>query len=79
MITADMTDDELLAATAKARGLAHRAPLQEWSKDHRGHSAIVNHSSAFADRGAEFIVLATDCKARGLPLPPCDCPPGAHD
>lgn len=74
-----MTDEELLAKTSAARGACHRAPMAEWSKDHRGHSSIVNHTSAFADRGAEFMALAEEVAARGLDLPPCDCPPGAHD
>ncbi len=74
-----MTDEELLAKASAARGAAHRAPFAEWSKDHRGHSAIVNHTSAYADRGAEFLALAEEVAARGLDLPPCDCPPGAHD
>lgn len=31
-----MTDEELLTKTSAARGLAHRAPFAEWSKDHKG-------------------------------------------
>lgn len=74
-----MTDEELLAKLSAARGAAHRAPFAEWSKDHRGHSAIVNHTSAYAARGHEFEQLATERACRGLPFPPCDCPAGAHD
>lgn len=74
-----MTDEELLAKTSAARGLAHRAPFAEWSKDHRGHSAIVNHTSAWAQCGNDFMSLMDECERRGLKMPPCDCPPGAHD
>lgn len=73
-----LTDDELLRSTSEARGAAHRAPLQEWSMDHKGHSAIVNHSRAWADRGAEFNALAEECRRRKLTLPPCDCSPESH-
>mgnify|MGYP001571220663 CR=1 FL=1 len=74
-----MTDEELLAKTKMTRGLAHRARLAEWSKDHRGHSSIVNHAHAWADRGSEFLELADECMKRGLLTPACDCPEGAHD
>jgi hypothetical protein len=74
-----VTNEELLARTSAARGLAHRAPFAEWSKDHRGHSAIVNHTHAWAERGEDFLTLAAECDRRGLALPPCDCPAGAHD
>lgn len=74
-----MTDEELLAKTSIARGLAHRAPLAEWSKDHRGHSAIVNHTSAWARLGDDFIALSDECGRRGLAIPKCDCPPDAHE
>lgn len=73
-----MTDLELLAAASKARGLAHRAPFAEWSKDHHGHSFVVNHTTAFADRATEFVSLATEIHSRGLVLPPCDCPASEH-
>lgn len=76
---AGVTNEQLLQRTAAARGEAHRAPFAEWSKDHRGHSAIVNHTSAWATRSNEFIDLAAECKRRGLPLPDRDCPAGAHD
>lgn len=39
----------------RLRKLAHNAPLAEWSKDHRGHSAIVNHTNAWASRGKEWM------------------------
>jgi hypothetical protein len=74
-----MTDEELLAKVSAARGAAHRARLAEWSKDHRGHSSIVNHTSAYAVRGDELMAFADELERRGLKLPPCDCPPGAHD
>lgn len=74
-----MTNEELLAKTSAARGLAHRAPFAEWSKDHRGHSSIYNHTHAWAERGDDFLTLAAECDRRGLALPPCDCPTGAHD
>ena len=74
-----MTDEELLAKVSAARGAAHRAPFAEWSKDHRGHSSIVNHTSAYATRGDELMAFADELERRGLKLPPCDCPPGAHD
>jgi hypothetical protein len=74
-----MTDDELIAKTSAARGFAHRASFAEWSKDHRSHSAIVNHTHAWAERGDDFMKLADECERRGLKLPACDCPPGAHE
>lgn len=74
-----MTDEELLAKTSAIRGEAHRAPFAEWSKDHRGHSSIVNHTFSWATRGYEWLELTDECERRGLPIPPCDCPPGAHD
>jgi len=74
-----MTDSELLEATSKARGLAHRSPFAEWSKDHTGHSAIVNHTNAWATRALEYIALAAECSRRDLRIPPCDCPDGAHE
>lgn len=69
----------LLAATSAARGEAHRAPRAEYSKDHKGHTSIVNHTSAWAMRGDAFVALADECAEFGLALPPCDCPAGAHD
>lgn len=74
-----MTDEQLIAAASQARGEAHRAPFAEWSKDHRGHSAIVNHTAAWSLRSSEFGSLYDELKRRGLSLPQCDCPPGAHD
>lgn len=74
-----MTDQELLEKTAAARGASHRAPFAEWSKDHKQHTSIVNHTHAWAVRGDEFMVLADECSKRGLKIPPCDCPAGAHD
>lgn len=73
-----MTDTELLQATAQARGAAHRAPFAEWSKDHEGHSAIVNHTNGWAERASEFAALMVEIKRRGLATPPCDCPSGSH-
>lgn len=73
-----MTDAELLERTAQARGLAHRAPFAEWSKDHRGHSAIVHHTRAWTDRSNDFLELMTEVDRRGLSMPACDCPPGSH-
>ena len=74
-----MTDEELLAQVSAARGAAHRAAFAEWSKDHRGHSSIVNHTNAYAVRGDELMALADELERRGLKLPPCDCPPGSHN
>ena len=51
-------DHQIVEATIECerlRQLAHDAPFAEWSKDHRGHSAIVNHTSAWADRGNEWL------------------------
>lgn len=76
--SAPMTDDELLAATAAARGLAHRAPFAEYSTDHLGHTRIVNHTNSWAKRSDEFMALARRCRERGLVPPPCDCHPDAH-
>jgi hypothetical protein len=64
-----MTDADLLARTHEARKAAHEAPFAEWSMDHRGHSAIVNHTSAFAARSREWIELANEVDRRGLPQP----------
>lgn len=74
-----MNDEELLAKTSAARGLAHRAPFAEWSKDHKGRSSIVNHTSAWARQADDFIALSDECGRRGLLLPLCDCPAGAHN
>lgn len=74
-----MTDEELLAKVSAARGAAHRAPFAEWSKDHLGHSSIVNHTNAWAARGDELMALTDELERRGLKWPPCDCPPGSHD
>lgn len=74
-----MTDDELLQRASAARGAAHRAEFSEYSKDHRGHTSIVNHASGWAVRGDEFAALADEVAGRGLKLPPCDCPAGVHD
>lgn len=73
-----MTDAELLAATSAARGRAHRAPFAEWSKDHKGHSAIVHHTDAWARHADDFNALMAECDRRGLKMPPCDCPPEDH-
>lgn len=73
-----MTDAELLTATSVARA-AHRAPMAIWSMDHQGHSSINNHTSGYAFRGNDFMALADECEKRGLKLPQCDCPAGAHD
>jgi hypothetical protein len=74
-----VTNEELLARTATARGLAHRAPFAEFSKDHKGHTSIVNHTNAWATNGMAFAELAVECDRRGLEIPACDCPLGAHD
>ncbi len=57
-----MTHQELIAALEKAeaecerlRKLAHEAPFAEYSMDHRGHTAIVHHTNAWADRGREWM------------------------
>jgi hypothetical protein len=72
-----MTDAELLEATSRARGLAHRAPFAEWSKDHKGHSAIVNHSHIWAQASNDYVRLADEVDRRGLSQPQCDCPSGS--
>lgn len=74
-----MTDDDLLLKTSAARGVAHRAPFAEWSKDHKGHSSIVVHTSTWGARSSDLLSFVSECSRRGLPLPPCDCPQGAHD
>lgn len=74
-----MTDEELLKEVSVALGEAHRAEFAEWAMDHRGHSAIVNHKDAWALRSREFVRLYGELKQRGLKLPACDCPAGAHD
>ncbi len=74
-----LSNDGLLSAASAARGAAHRAPFAEWSKDHTGHSAIVHHTTSWAERGHAFVDLMTECRRRGLAMPPCDCPPGSHD
>lgn len=73
----NFSDEDLLQKISVARGLAHRAPFAEWSMDHRGHSAIVHHTSAWADRSNEFFSLMNEADRRGLAMPPCDCPPGS--
>ncbi len=73
-----MNDAELLQRTAVARGAAHCAGFAEWSKDHTGHSAIVQHTRGWADRGQEFVNLMVEVRRRGLTMPSCDCPAGAH-
>ena len=73
-----MTNEELLRKVSEARGSAHRAPFAEWSMDHRGHSAIIHHSLAWAARSGEFFALCDELERRGLEIPPCDCPPAAH-
>lgn len=75
----DMPDEELLAAVSAARGKAHRAPFAEWSKDHRGHSAIIHHTNAWAVESGELVRLCHELTKRGLAMPNCDCPAGAHD
>ena len=50
--------DELEKAEAECerlRKIAHDAPFAEWSKDHRGHSAIVNHTNAWARAGEDWM------------------------
>lgn len=73
-----LSDQELLVKTADARGASHRAPFAEWSMDHRGHSAIINHTSAWADRSNEFFDLMAEVDRRGLKIPECNCPAGSH-
>ena len=73
-----MTDEELIHKVSVARGEAHRAPFTEWSMDHRSHSSIVNHTSAWATRGSELLDLVVELDRRGLAFPSCDCSAG-HD
>lgn len=74
-----MTDEELIERVSAARGRAHRADFAEWSKDHRGHSSIVHHADGWASESREFVRLLNELRLRGIPMPPCDCPAGAHD
>lgn len=76
---ATMSDADLIARSRAALGLAHRAPFAEWSTDHRGHSAVVNHTSAWAGHSQEVLEIDRELRRRGLGAPGCDCPPGAHD
>jgi len=39
----------------RLRKMAHEAPFAEWSMDHRGHSSIVNHTSAWARLGNDWV------------------------
>ena len=52
-----MTDnrERLNAECERLRKLAHEAPFAEFSMDHRGHTAIVNHTSAWARAGDDWI------------------------
>lgn len=74
-----VSDEQLLTMASRSRGLAHRAPLAEWSKDHLGHSAIVRHTDAYAARARDFFAICDELERRGLKMPPCDCPSGSHD
>lgn len=64
-----LSDSALLGRTKEARRAAHAAPFAEWSMDHRGHSAIINHTSAWATRSREWMDLANEVDRRGLPQP----------
>lgn len=74
-----MNDAELFERAKVARGLAHRAPLQECSMDHRGHWTVVRRSSAYALRTDDLFALWIELKHRGLDFPACDCPADAHE
>ena len=73
-----MTDQELLAKTAKARGSAHRALGSQVSMGHTGILSISSHSDAACTRAHEFADLWSECRKRGLSMPACDCPPDSH-
>ena len=64
-----MTNENLLEAVKVARQRMHDAPLAEWSKDHKGHSAIVHHTSAWAYHSKEWMRLANEVDRRGLKQP----------
>jgi hypothetical protein len=79
-----VTDADLLAKTAAARGAAHRAPMAMFCTENlygkpTGHFFLEDHTHAYADRAHEFSLLMAEVKRRGLEMPPCDCPEGAHD
>lgn len=59
-----LNDDELAKRVDELRQAAHEAPLAEWSKDHRGHSAIVNHTNAWAQRGNEWLAAKQELERR---------------
>ncbi|MDE2101672.1 MAG: hypothetical protein KGL39_30780 [Patescibacteria group bacterium] len=79
-----MTNEELILKTAQARGPAHRAPMAMFCTENKygkptGHYFLEDHTTAYARRADEFFALYEECKKRGLSLPDCDCPAGAHD
>lgn len=59
--TKELADAE--AECERLREAAHIAPFAEFSMDHRGHTAIVNHTNAWATRGNEW---AEACRKRDL-------------
>jgi hypothetical protein len=73
-----VTDAELLAKTALARGEAHRVPMRPYRVDADGHKWVDTSSRAYAARADDFFTLMSECKKRGLEMPACDCPDGAH-
>lgn len=72
------SDADFLRRVSVARGVAHRATFAEWSKDHKGHSAIVQHTRAWADKSNGLLTMMPELKRRGLALPECDCSAGSH-
>ena len=65
----NMTDDELLAKTATARGAAHNVPMRPYRVNADGHRWVDTTSRAYAARAEEFFELAGEVKRRGLKLP----------
>lgn len=47
--------ERLEADCERLRRAAHEAPFAEWSMDHRGHTSIVKHTSAWATRSNEWL------------------------
>lgn len=45
----------VLERCEQLRKLAHEAPFAEYSMDHRGHTAIINHTSAWARLGNDWV------------------------
>lgn len=64
-----MTDEELLAATLRARRAMHDVPMRPYRLDADGHRWVETTSSAHADRSREWMALADEVDRRGLSQP----------